>query len=367
MNGSQLNQTNDISINSINVFDLFLFLTISLVATFGNIVVFICYYKFHSLRTVTNVFMLSLSASDLLVALFSIPLTICVFVFNVYHKNMYYVGDMMPSIVSIYSLALVAVDRAMVITKPYFHQEKITRKSAWVSVCITWLLMLSYTLAGMAFNDPNGYYAKKFTITVVFVSYGFPVAVMIISYTIMGFVAKKHAKELKSLDRTIVRLRSDRDVLITEDSPSLIKNKIIDELKTENKIQDIKNSTSLQSSGNGHVISGLSSTRHLKRELKAALTLSMILSCFIITWTPFMSLNMIHLANKKFNQVLVKYFKILHYANSALNPILYVILNQRWRKAFTKILCNCNNQNPFRTKSSLNKSSPSFSKRSNDW
>ena len=370
MNGSQHDHAISVaSSNSIAVLDSFLFLTISIVASFGNIVVFICYYKFHSLRTVTNVFMLSLSASDLLVALFSIPLSFSVFVFNKVDKKLYYVGDMTPSILSIYSLALVAVDRALAITKPYFHQEKVTRKSAWISVCITWTLMFCYTLIGMIYNDPNGKSSKRFTISVAFVSYGFPVAIMILSYTVMGFIAKKHAKELNTLERTMTRFRSDQDNLIAGNSPNLSKGKGLDDIKVEiaKDFHDIKNSPNL-SSGKAHITSNtLSKTRHLKRELKAALTLSMILSSFIISWTPFMSLNIAHFDNRKVSEELIKYFKILHYANSALNPILYVVLNQRWRKAFKKTLCTCKDRNLFRSKSSLNKSGTSYSKRSNDW
>ncbi|XP_012553582.2 beta-2 adrenergic receptor [Hydra vulgaris] len=333
MNNSYRNDSEDILSTSITILivDSFLFLAISVVATFGNIVVFICYYKFRTLQTVTNVFILSLSASDLLVALFSIPLSFLLFVFNKYEKNLYYVGDMIPSILSIYSLALVAVNRALAITKPYFHEKMVTKKSATFSVVGTWSMMLSYSLIGM--NSDK----KSFTLSVVLATYVIPVVIMILSYTAMGFVAKRHAKELKKLDKTITRFRTDQASLIKEKPASSLEVEFFKVVAT--KSDSISISSSINSKANQHLINSNTKLRHLKREFKAALTLSLILSCFIITWTPFMSLNMVHLANIKVSQILVKYFKILHYANSAFNPVLYVVLNQKWRKAFAKILC----------------------------
>ena len=347
---------------SVVVMDSFLFLTISVVATFGSIVVFICYKRFHSLRTVTNVFILSLSASDLLVALFSIPLSFSLFVFHKYDKSIYYVGDMTPSILSIYSLALVAVDRALAITKPYFHQEKVTRKSAWVLVAITWVVMLCYSLIGMMSDK------KSFTISAVLVAYVIPVVIMVLSYTVMGFVAKRHAKELNELDKTMTRFQTDQPTLINEMQRNINGNRFVKEIAAYDDNISI-NSPNFSRENPSLINSTLSKTRHLKRELKAALTLSMILSCFIITWTPFMSLNIAHFGNKKVSEELIKYFKILHYANSALNPILYVVLNQRWRKAFKKVLCFCKIGASFQPKQNFTRSGSrsSYTKPSIGW
>ena len=35
----------------------------------------------------------------------------------------------------------------------------------------------------------------------------------------------------------------------------------------------------------------------------------------------------------------VKYFKLLHYSNSALNPLLYILLNRSWKAAFKLTVC----------------------------
>ena len=374
-NSIDLNQRSGCHANntSIAVLDSFLFLTISIVASFGNIVVFICYYKFHSLRTVTNVFMLSLSASDLLVALFSIPLSFSLFVCEQADANLYYVGDMVPSILSIYSLALVAVDRAIAIAMPYFHQEKVSRKSAWISIGVTWVLLVSYALIGMHLFEKK---TVQFTISVVFITYAFPVAVMVLSYAVMGFVAKKHAKELNKLDKTMTRFQKDQ--LNREKTAKLNNDKKLNngEKNKENNGEIITENTQEFNSFTNQSVSTqilpgstLSNTRHLRRELKAALTLSLILSCFIISWTPFFSLNthVIIFKWQGINMMMVKYFKILHYANSALNPILYVVLNQRWRKSFKKVLCSWRDDRNSRFKHSFSEMGSSYSKPSSGW
>lgn len=84
--------------------------------------------------------------------------------------------------------------------------------------------------------------------------------------------------------------------------------------------------------------------RRLRRELKGTLMLTVVMVIFLCLWTPFISMN-IKFYNGTFdasNSVhieLLKYFKILHYSNSAFNPACYILMNSKWRKAFKTIIC----------------------------
>ena len=87
--------------------------------------------------------------------------------------------------------------------------------------------------------------------------------------------------------------------------------------------------------------------RFLWREVRASLKLSFILFCFVVLWTPFIAINIEHYRctvdiGYPCNTItldMVKYFKLLHYSNSALNPLLYLMLNKSWKIAFKLTLC----------------------------
>lgn len=84
-----------------------------------------------------------------------------------------------------------------------------------------------------------------------------------------------------------------------------------------------------------------SEKKRLKRNIKAAKTIAIIVSTFLLCWVPFtlvstitsLCQHCIALLPEVFNSLLV-----VAYMNSALNPILYSFLNREFRDAFKKLL-----------------------------
>jgi len=77
-----------------------------------------------------------------------------------------------------------------------------------------------------------------------------------------------------------------------------------------------------------------------KKELRVVALLALIGGIFFICWVPFF----IVMTLKKFSsiRVHVKYFKgflLLMYSKSAINPILYSVMNQDLKRACQKLLC----------------------------
>lgn len=366
--------------------DALLYITVALLAIVGNIIVFLCYYKYKPLRGVTNIYILSLSASDLLVALLSVPFSFAVFLCSMEQIDegevgdlVYNIFDMVPSILSIYALVLVAVDRAIAITKPFLHRKYMNNKRATYNVILVWVYV--FLLVSFRFLLDK----MPFTLFIIIMAYAVPVLVMIISYMLMGRVAKKHAKELSLLDRTKSRLRCSSiscgngvvasaysnnssttvparkhldDSYTTTTRKSLSTQADASSIPLVSSYQDLQKgsgivnrddkksfrqsmrrfSTANLRTRSTSLVNGL---KLLKRELKAAFTLSLILSCFILSWTPFIALNIqlycCPTCHIEYN--MVKYFKMMHYTNSALNPILYILLNKQWRNAFFVVIC----------------------------
>lgn len=77
--------------------------------------------------------------------------------------------------------------------------------------------------------------------------------------------------------------------------------------------------------------------RRFRKEIRAAKVVGFIMGTFLICWTPFMVFVVMTLAG--YEGFSMRSFVVaisLHYLNSAINPILYVMLNKVYRKAVVK-------------------------------
>ncbi|XP_016839857.1 5-hydroxytryptamine receptor isoform X1 [Nasonia vitripennis] len=78
-----------------------------------------------------------------------------------------------------------------------------------------------------------------------------------------------------------------------------------------------------------------------KRERKAAKTLFIITSAFVVCWLPFFIIAILLpvCQSCNINDYLVAFFQWLGYFNSTLNPVIYTIFSPEFRNAFKKLLC----------------------------
>lgn len=333
-------------------FNVVLFIFIQATAVIGNTIILFLYKKHRVLRSTTNVFIISLSASDLIVVVLSMPICFGMFLCRYFPdegsfiKNLTKLFDMLPSVLSIYSLSLVSVDRAVAVSHPFFHKKHFNQRLASIAVIVMWIM--STLIVALLFIISE----SEFTLLAILFAYVIPVVIMIFSYGIVGTVAKKHAKEINKLELTKKRFLQT-DILMpridfgeaqlqikdTDSKDSLLLN-VINRDDSLPSLQDkiLVPSTfhwlptpRYQKKANLNI-----SVRCLWREIKAALKLSFILSCFVMSWTPFMALNIQNYLypDATIDLSLTMYFKILHYSNSTLNPLLYILLNKTWRAAF---------------------------------
>ncbi|KAJ6658634.1 hypothetical protein lerEdw1_019794 [Lerista edwardsae] len=81
---------------------------------------------------------------------------------------------------------------------------------------------------------------------------------------------------------------------------------------------------------------------HLKREKRFTFVLAVVIGVFVVCWFPFFFLYSLSAICPRACQVPASTFKFffwIGYCNSSLNPVIYTIFNQDFRKAFRKILC----------------------------
>ena len=80
--------------------------------------------------------------------------------------------------------------------------------------------------------------------------------------------------------------------------------------------------------------------RKFKQELKAAKILGLIMGTFFVLWAPFMLYAFIDSLGipVSYDIRIALVLKDLHYSNSAINPMLYVVLNKQFLNGVRKIL-----------------------------
>lgn len=140
---------------------------IDFLALAGNLLVWVAVAKNCRLRRIsTNLFILSLSASDILMALTCIPLSLVALI-----KGRWALGNFVCQIqgfiffvlafVSLLTVALVAINRYMSVAKPRFYRVIFSNKNSMIMIVSIWLFCLSYVTIFMCLNGNIFYFDPK--------------------------------------------------------------------------------------------------------------------------------------------------------------------------------------------------------------
>ena len=354
---------------NINYMDGFLLVVIQIIAISGNSLFFVGLIKFPSMRNTTNIFLCCLASADIIVALIPMSVTFAIYACNfgprdqtdLLYKDVtltYIILDIACGTASILSLTVIAMDRYFAINWPFVHERVIVPKLAACAVVAIWLIAFTTSLIRLDESLPKSH----ILLSNILISFGIPLLVMTYCYVNIAVIARRQSIRIAQL--TAAGLSSQRRSEQTETETTNMELSGRNEAKpdvegsdnhaTEGKEEERKSKKETVSKtmstirrGTIHAVTRL---KKVGKELKAAKTLGIVMGVFILTWTPFMSLNIIsymycHPYTPKCKEMLsynmAKYFKLLHYASSALNPCLYVLLNRKWRDIFRQMLCCC--------------------------
>ena len=256
-------------------------------ALLGNTLVCFAFYHSTNLRCVTNIFIVSLAITDILVASVSIPIwlviqnTECIKTMqacDLILSSFWRCLDILFSTASIMNLCAISCDRYIAITSPLRYSLILTKTRAMIALIGLW----SYSATIAAINIHSGIY---YPVLVFVVSFLLPLSVMIYSYSRIFLAALRQARRIQPLRQAY----------------------------------------------------------YFKREIKAAKTLAIVMGAFIVCWAPFFIMNIL-VTFLKFYVPLVATFaiKLLHYGNSALNPVIYSSSNRDFRHKILRVLpCKC--------------------------
>lgn len=299
------------------------------IATIGNTLVIITICSWSSLRkSTTNFFILSLAVSDLLTASVAMPLDLDLLLSD----NIWRHGKLLCEIwatvylstvpTSILTLMAVGLDRYKTLSDPlskFREYQFMTRKRAVLVVIIIWVYSVMFAVIPfMGWQQyPTSLMEGQclFNITYIysaassFINFIIPLLITSFLYGKIYLIAYRH------------------------------NGKLISKGRSENTVQKTTAAPAEQ--------------KAFMNNLKAAKTVSVIVSGFIVCWLPFcvLSLTMSFCFSclDRIPEKLYASLLLLGYSNCALNPCLYSFKNQKFRKFCRLTLMSVFLKNPKRT------------------
>ncbi|XP_017342291.1 trace amine-associated receptor 13c-like [Ictalurus punctatus] len=271
----------------------------------GNMLVIISVLHFKQLHTPTNLLVLSLAVSDFLVGALLMPSMLMwtiesCWIFGRDFCISFWLISGFIGISSIYNIALIAVDRCLALSNPFLYMNRVSvRITGIVNVCV-WCVVMAYSSALLYFNGnftntvmcPGMCYLYlnkvSYVIDLIF-SFIFPLSVIIILYTRVFVIAKKHATAIRELNN-----------------------------HTRPKTQKI-------------------TSHSMKSERKAAKVLGILVSVFLMCLLPYCIYSLlgdvIELQTETFQKLV-----ILCFLNSTINPVIYALFYPWFRRCIKLII-----------------------------
>ncbi|KAH7952921.1 hypothetical protein HPB49_002621 [Dermacentor silvarum] len=349
---------------------------------FGNVLVVLAIFTYRPLRSVQNMFIVSLAVADIAVALLVMPFNVAYsimgrWVFGLHMCELWLTCDVLCCTASILNLCAIALDRYWAIHDPINYAQKRTLRRVLLSIVLVWAISALISVPPLiGWNDwpeqfdetspcqlteERGYVLYSAT-----GSFFAPLLIMTIVYFKIYLATRRRLrKRAKAVAATLqvkpsalhalppaAHENSSADSPQTEQSPIDPDMDSVTAIRTDD-IPEPRGKTQ-QNGGNGAASLGpCRATPNVKqymeerqrislsKERRAARVLGIVMGVFVLCWLPFFLMYVIlpfcpqcSIAPKTVN-----FITWLGYVNSALNPVIYTVFNNDFRKAFLKIIC----------------------------
>ncbi|XP_069111054.1 5-hydroxytryptamine receptor 6-like [Argopecten irradians] len=298
---------------------IILFLLVILTVT-GNVIVLIAVFSNRKLRTVSNMFIVSLSLTDLFVGtIVMIPAALNE-IFGEWllareFCSIWVSFDVMLTSASILNVCLISIDRYIAIMTPLRYRSLMTNRRAILMLSVVWgiAILSSFVPVESGLHNPELSSLENLTLfsdqpQCIFVV-SFPYAVIAGSVTIL--------------------------------LPIIVALTLYWRVSNEAKRQAFLVGSLIAA---GNVLLGQHvAAKHIREPFtrKATVTLGIIVGAFVVTWTPFLIANNI---DAYLHVIPVKVFTAfvwLGYCNSLINPIIYPLFMRDFRKVYKSMFTKC--------------------------
>ncbi|XP_068600873.1 adenosine receptor A2b [Brachionichthys hirsutus] len=323
-----------------NPFYIVIEVLIALLSISGNVLVCWAVAINSTLKNATNYFLVSLAVADVLVGCLAIPFAITISLgmrLDFYGCLFLACFVLVLTQSSIFSLLAIAIDRYLAVKLPLRYNQLMTGKTAREIIAILWIL--SFVIGLIPFFGWNRKYQSCFNSSVGVVVGNATDAAP--SDSLRGCRPRCFFESVVDMQYMVYF-----NFLVCVLPPLLIMLGIYLKIFTvaRKQLRQIE----LKCVGDGE------SPHHslLRREIRAAKSLSIIVGLFAVCWLPVHVLNCLTLFYEelKRSEVVMYVAIILSHANSAVNPIIYAYRIQDFRSTFKKILAQnflCGEAEPY--------------------
>lgn len=307
---------------TLRVFIVCLLVPIPVFAIMGNLFIMAAVARIQSLWTPTNAFVVSLAVADFLVAVLVMPFSLVRSIDHWYFGDcfcrVHFILDVTFCTSSIFNLSCIALERYIAVCDPLHYPARMSprRVATLLLLCWTLPLLISVLCVSLGSYSPSpaallnssteqetqvcpATFNVPFAFASSSMSFFIPMVFMLFTYGRIFVVAQKQAKWIHAIEHHTEQLQMN---------------------------QRMTSTTSVQAYVEKFT---------LKRESKAAKTLGLVMGVFLFCWLPFFCLNMIQpLTGYTVSPLILEASTWLGYANSSLNPFLYVLFNKNYRRLF---------------------------------
>ncbi|CAL8312172.1 unnamed protein product [Lota lota] len=328
-------------------------LTLSLITfatTLSNAFVIATIYQSRKLHTPANFLIASLAVTDLLVSILVMPIsalyTVCqTWTLGQVVCDIWLSSDITCCTASILHLCIIALDRYWAITDAVEYSKKRTPARAAGMIATAWVIAISISLPPFFWrqvkaeevttchvNTDNIFY----TIYSTFGAFYIPTFLLIALYGRIYVEARKRILK-QSPNKPGKRLTSAH--LITDSPGSVASNTSLNYGTNDTSSCDTITSAHV-SQVKVTVSDALLEKKRISaaREKKATKTLGIILGAYIICWLPFFIYTLlVSVCESCLYLELFDIFTWLGYLNSLINPIIYTMSNEDFKRAFHKL------------------------------
>ncbi|XP_062239690.1 cholecystokinin receptor type A [Platichthys flesus] len=344
---------------------IFLYSLIFLLSVVGNSLIVAVLVRNRRMRTVTNLFLLSLSISDLMVSLVCIPFTLIpnlmrdfVFGAGMCKLVMYFMGVSVS--VSTFNLVAISLERYSAICNPLTSRSWQTKSHAAKVITATWvassILMLPYPISSTLkpftrLNNstghmcrlvwPNDAIQQSWYVSLLLLLFLIPGIVMMTAYGLISLELYRGIKfELSSRKSSRERQCSTGSIKPGDNDGCYM---------LPSKKRSITCSFSHSSTKPTAVarVSSSSSTANLMAKKRVVRMLLVIVFLFFLCWTPVFVVNAWQAFDRRSAYRLtgapISFIHLMSYTSACVNPIIYCFMNKRFRKGMlsTFSCCSC--------------------------
>ncbi|XP_062849332.1 cholecystokinin receptor type A [Trichomycterus rosablanca] len=338
-----------------------LYCVIFLLSVLGNSLIITVLVRNRRMRTVTNLFLLSLSVSDLMLCVICMPFTLIpnlmknfVFGSGICKVATYFMGISVS--VSTFNLVAISLERYSAICNPLTSRTWQTKSHAAKVISATWLisflLMLPYpissTLVPYRRNNnstgnmcrhiwPSDVVQQSWYVFLLLILILVPGIVMMTAYGLISVELYRGIKFEMANRKSNRERQSSTGSLKPSDSDGCYL-----QSSKKKRSESLNNQTALLVSSNPSKpklsrVCSSSPTANLMAKKRVIRMLLVIVVLFFICWTPVYAANAWRAfdqrsADRILSGAPISFIHLLSYTSACVNPIIYCFMNKRFRQ-----------------------------------